>query len=117
MVYPARLRFGECKPSVSLTARRWVYSSAGEHYLDMVGVTGSIPVTPTISLGSVPPNDGGALEWVCSSAGEHRLHTAGVTGSIPVTPTIQQKPWLPGAGRGFSLMRVNPLKTMHFVER
>jgi hypothetical protein len=31
---------------------RWVYSSAGEHYLDMVGVTGSIPVTPTISLNS-----------------------------------------------------------------
>jgi len=30
-------------------AERWVYSSAGEHYLDMVGVTGSIPVTPTIS--------------------------------------------------------------------
>ncbi len=27
-----------------------MYSSAGEHYLDMVGVTGSIPVTPTISL-------------------------------------------------------------------
>ena len=29
----------------SMTER--VYSSAGEHYLDMVGVTGSIPVTPT----------------------------------------------------------------------
>ena len=25
-------------------------SSAGEHYVDIVGVTGSIPVTPTISL-------------------------------------------------------------------
>lgn len=25
-----------------------VRSSAGEHYLDMVGVTGSIPVAPTI---------------------------------------------------------------------
>src|SRR4029077_13050050 len=25
-------------------------SSAGEHYLDMVGVTGSIPVAPTISF-------------------------------------------------------------------
>jgi hypothetical protein len=27
----------------------WVVSSAVEHYLDMVGVTGSIPVPPTIS--------------------------------------------------------------------
>ena len=26
----------------------WAYSSAGEHYIDIVGVTGSIPVTPTI---------------------------------------------------------------------
>jgi hypothetical protein len=26
----------------------WVVSSAVEHYLDMVGVTGSIPVPPTI---------------------------------------------------------------------
>ena len=25
----------------------WARSSAGEHYLDMVGVTGSIPVAPT----------------------------------------------------------------------
>ena len=25
-------------------------SSAGEHYVDIVGVTGSIPVAPTISL-------------------------------------------------------------------
>ena len=28
----------------------WAYSSAGEHYVDIVGVTGSIPVTPTIQL-------------------------------------------------------------------
>jgi hypothetical protein len=28
--------------------RRWARSSAEEHYLDMVGVTGSIPVAPTI---------------------------------------------------------------------
>src|SRR5262249_33750472 len=28
---------------------RWARSSAGEHYLDMVGVTGSIPVAPTIA--------------------------------------------------------------------
>jgi hypothetical protein len=27
---------------------RWAHSSAVEHYLDMVGVTGSIPVAPTI---------------------------------------------------------------------
>src|SRR6476620_10040454 len=29
-------------------------SSAGEHYLDMVGVTGSIPVAPTIHVGLDP---------------------------------------------------------------
>jgi hypothetical protein len=28
--------------------REWACSSAGEHYVDIVGVTGSIPVTPTI---------------------------------------------------------------------
>src|SRR5690554_6627464 len=28
----------------------WACSSAGEHYVDIVGVTGSIPVTPTIQL-------------------------------------------------------------------
>ena len=26
----------------------WARSSAGEHYVDIVGVTGSIPVAPTI---------------------------------------------------------------------
>ncbi len=26
----------------------WAISSAGEHYIDIVGVTGSIPVSPTI---------------------------------------------------------------------
>ncbi len=26
---------------------QWAHSSAVEHYLDMVGVTGSIPVAPT----------------------------------------------------------------------
>ena len=30
-------------------ARNGACSSAGEHYVDIVGVTGSIPVTPTIS--------------------------------------------------------------------
>jgi hypothetical protein len=29
-------------------------SSAGEHYLDTVGVAGSIPVEPTIFQGSIP---------------------------------------------------------------
>ena len=28
----------------------WARSSAGEHYVDIVGVTGSIPVAPTIFL-------------------------------------------------------------------
>ena len=28
----------------------WGCSSAGEHFVDIEGVTGSIPVTPTISL-------------------------------------------------------------------
>jgi hypothetical protein len=31
----------------------WAYSSAGEHYIDIVGVTGSIPVTPTIHSPSI----------------------------------------------------------------
>jgi hypothetical protein len=30
-------------------------SSAEEHYLDMVGVTGSIPVAPTIDFKHLPP--------------------------------------------------------------
>jgi hypothetical protein len=29
---------------------KWGCSSAGEHFVDIEGVTGSIPVTPTISL-------------------------------------------------------------------
>ena len=28
---------------------KWDYSSAGEHFVDIEGVTGSIPVSPTIS--------------------------------------------------------------------
>jgi short subunit dehydrogenase-like uncharacterized protein len=31
-----------------LIKMRGACSSAGEHYVDIVGVTGSIPVTPTI---------------------------------------------------------------------
>ena len=33
-----------------LTGADWAHSSAVEHYLDMVGVTGSIPVAPTTRL-------------------------------------------------------------------
>ena len=44
----------------SLPTRSWrgARSSAGEHYVDIVGVTGSIPVAPTISfkhLGDIWP--------------------------------------------------------------
>lgn len=35
--------------SAALVAFR-VYSSAGEHFVDIEGVTGSIPVIPTITL-------------------------------------------------------------------
>jgi hypothetical protein len=31
----------------------WACSSAGEHYVDIVGVTGSIPVTPTIQVAEI----------------------------------------------------------------
>ena len=44
------LRKKECYidfPPISLRNKGWVRSSAVEHYLDMVGVTGSIPVAPT----------------------------------------------------------------------
>ncbi len=40
---------GDFLPLYSAHPRQqWVVSSAVEHYLDMVGVTGSIPVPPTI---------------------------------------------------------------------
>ena len=35
--------------NTGITHRNGACSSAGEHYVDIVGVTGSIPVTPTIS--------------------------------------------------------------------
>jgi hypothetical protein len=51
------LRFRCCRlhcqfsPSIERPPQsKWVVSSAVEHYLDMVGVTGSIPVPPTIFL-------------------------------------------------------------------
>ena len=43
----ARLRDPRPPPGA---ARNGACSSAGEHYVDIVGVTGSIPVTPTISF-------------------------------------------------------------------
>ena len=102
MVYPRHWNgFGLSSPE------RWAYSSAGEHYVDIVGVTSSILVTPTISphASRFPGlGDFRASGWtrsakrvrvraqtmgrVHSSAGEHYLHTVGVTGSIPVAPTI-----------------------------
>lgn len=33
----------------------WAYSSAGEHFVDIEGVTGSIPVTPTIHSALAEP--------------------------------------------------------------
>ena len=33
----------------------WAYSSAGEHFVDIEGVTGSIPVTPTIHSAPADP--------------------------------------------------------------
>src|SRR5690606_3032380 len=70
--------------------KRWACSSAGEHYVDIVGVTSSILVTPTISSSRTARVRGfaGRMVRVHSSAGEHYLHTVGVTGSIPVAPTI-----------------------------
>jgi hypothetical protein len=35
--------------NVARGSGRWALSSAVEHYLDMVGVRGSIPLAPTIS--------------------------------------------------------------------
>ncbi len=55
------LRFAHCAPRrqrlyrralpgrLFARGRRWALSSAVEHYLDMVGVRGSIPLAPTIS--------------------------------------------------------------------
>ena len=34
----------------------WGCSSAGEHFVDIEGVTGSIPVTPTILIISINTN-------------------------------------------------------------
>jgi hypothetical protein len=45
---PAGIAAIRC-PCFARAAAFWARSSAVEHYLDMVGVTGSIPVAPTIS--------------------------------------------------------------------
>jgi hypothetical protein len=50
-VLPCLATRGDCRytlPSFARAATFWARSSAVEHYLDMVGVTGSIPVAPTI---------------------------------------------------------------------
>ena len=46
MVYPRHWK-GTSGPTIP---ERWAYSSAGEHLVDIEGVTSSILVTPTISL-------------------------------------------------------------------
>ena len=46
-------------------------SSAVEHYLDMVGVTGSIPVAPTI-LGRIAASDGQPAQYVIANADHER---------------------------------------------
>ena len=45
----------------------WALSSAGEHYLDMVGVTGSIPVAPTIPSTKKAPDVSGAFLFLARS--------------------------------------------------
>src|ERR1700756_38542 len=44
----------------SLLTRSWpgARSSAGEHYVDIVGVTGSIPVAPTMFFNNLNNNQG-----------------------------------------------------------
>ena len=44
-------------------AKRWARSSAGEHYVDIVGVTGSIPVAPTIFCQARSKIRTGRLRW------------------------------------------------------
>ena len=54
-------RYRAARPLPEWRAR----SSAGEHYLDMVGVTGSIPVAPTITSSDLAsfPFPGGNRLW------------------------------------------------------
>ncbi len=46
----------------------WAVSSGGEHYLDTVGVTGSIPVSPTNSIQKVAGRRPFLLSEVCLQA-------------------------------------------------
>jgi hypothetical protein len=46
MARSARAASGRSNPDAATWRAR---SSAGEHYVDIVGVTGSIPVAPTIN--------------------------------------------------------------------
>ena len=43
-----------------MVSSKWAVSSAVEHYVDIVGVTGSIPVTPTIITPIVRGEENGA---------------------------------------------------------
>ena len=55
----------------SLPTRSWrgARSSAGEHYVDIVGVTGSIPVAPTTVLKARPREDKTSRESPAASVG------------------------------------------------
>ena len=72
---PRRERLYPADPrAVSLARglRRWALSSAVEHYLDMVGVRGSIPLAPTIS---------------CFPASfSRRFSATGVYGAVSISP-------------------------------
>ena len=58
-------------------SRRWVYSSAGEHYLDMVGVTGSIPVAPTTQ--SYPNRKSQRRLWIGRFCGDFRWYRSALS--------------------------------------
>lgn len=67
----------------------WAYSSAGEHYVDIVGVTGSIPVTPTIlfqglSETSLSPLSFRARAW------DARLRRPGRSGNIIIRSVAER---------------------------
>ena len=56
----------------------WAYSSAGEHYIDIVGVTGSIPVTPTIRFKDLA----GKRQAAKSSSKIVKILTRGKSGGV-----------------------------------
>ena len=61
----------------------WARSSAGEHYVDIVGVTGSIPVAPTISFPQ-------------KSAPDRCQHVTGIGAFLDIG---QQRAWARGKAR------------------